>query len=87
MKKCYEFFSHFHAFYVEIHTQFHVFIHGPRSDNVRECVSEQFQSFMLQNDILHQTSYVDSPHNGVAEWNNRHLLDISGPMPFQHLVF
>ena len=31
-------------------------------------VSEKFQSFMLQNGILHQTSYVDTPHNGLADF-------------------
>ena len=52
MNNCSELFSHFRAFYVEIHTQFHVSIQHLRSDNAREYVSEQFQSFMLQNDIL-----------------------------------
>ena len=61
MKNHDELFSHFCAFYIEIHTQFHVFIQSRRSDNAKEYVSEQFQSFMLQNGILHQTSYVDTP--------------------------
>ena len=61
MKKRSELFSHFRAFYVEIHTQFHVSVQNLRSDNVKEYMSEQFQAFMLQNDILYQTSYVDTP--------------------------
>ena len=39
---------------------------------------------MLQNDILHQTSCVDTPaHNGVAERKNRHLLETVRALLFQ----
>ena len=77
-------FSHFRAFYAEIHTQFHVPIQNLRSDNAKEYVSEQFQSFMLQNGILHQTSYVDTPsQNGVAKRKNRHLLETARALLFQ----
>ena len=51
-------FSHFRAFCVEIHTQFHVSIQNLRIDNAKEYMSEQFQSVMLQYGILHQTSCV-----------------------------
>ena len=75
MKNLLELFSHFHAFYVEIYTQFHVLVQNLISDNANEYLSEQFQSFMLQNDILHQTSCVDTPtQNGVVERKNRHLV-------------
>ena len=68
MKNYSELFSHFCAFCVEIHTQFHVYAQNLRSDNAKEYMFEQFQSFMLQNGILHQTSYVDAPsQNGVAK--------------------
>ena len=53
MKNRSELFSHFRAFCAEIHTQFHVYLHNLRSDNAKEYVSEQFQSFMLQHGILH----------------------------------
>ena len=53
MKNRSELFSHFRAFCAEIHTQFHVYVQNLRSDNVKEYMSEQFQSFMLQNVILH----------------------------------
>ena len=76
MKKRFQLFSHFHSFCVVIHTKFHVYVQNLRSDNAKEYVSEQFQSFMLQNGILHQTSYVDTlAQNGVAERKNRHLLE------------
>ena len=67
MKNRSKLFSNFRAFYAEIHIQFHVSVQNLRSDNAKEYMSEQFQSFMLQNDILHWTSCVDTPQNGVAE--------------------
>ena len=84
MKNHSKFFSHFHAFCAEIHTQFHVSIQNLRSDNPKEYVSEQFQSFMLENGILHQTSCVDTPaQNGVAERKNRHILETTKALLFQ----
>ena len=83
MKNRSELFSHFRVFCAEIHTQFHVYVQNMRSDNAKEYVSEQFQSFMLQHDILHQTSCVDIPaHNGVAERKNRHLLETARTLLF-----
>ena len=84
MKNRSELFSHFRAFCVEIHTQFHVFVQNLRSDNVKEYLSKQFKPFMLHNDIIHHTSCVDThSHNGVAERKNRHLLETSRALLFQ----
>ena len=59
----------------------HVSIQTLRSDNVKEYFSKPFQS-MLQHEILHQTSCLDTPSkNGVAERKNRHILEIA-PSPF-----
>ena len=78
MKSCYELFSHFSAFCTEIQTQFYVFVQTLRSDNAKEYLSEPFQFFMLQHEILHQTLCVDTlSQNGVAERKNRHLLEIA----------
>ena len=64
-------------------TQFNVYAQNLRSDNAKEYVLEQFQSFMLQHDILHQTSCVDTPaHNGVAERKNRHLIETARTLLF-----
>ena len=83
MKNCSELFSHFRAFCVEIHNQFHVYVQNLRSDNAKEYVSEQFQSFMLQHGI-HQTSCVDTlAQNGVAERKNRNLLETVRALLFQ----
>ena len=79
-----ELFFHFRALCAEIYTQFHVSVQNLRSDNAKEYLSEQFQSFMLQNDILHQTFCVDTPSkNGVNEKKNRHLLETAWPLLFQ----
>ena len=84
MKNRSELFSHFHVFCAEIHTQFHVYVQNLRSDNAKEYVSKQFQSFMLQHGILHQTSCVDTlAQNGDAERKNRHLLEIARALLFQ----
>ena len=83
MKNRSKLFSHFRAFCAKIHTQFHVSVQNLRSDNAKEYVSEQFQSFMLQKGILHQTSCVDtSAHNGVAERKNGHLLETAKALLF-----
>ena len=79
-----ELFSNFRTFFAEIHTQFHVSIQNLRSNNAKEYMSEQFQSSMLQNSILHQTSCVNTPsQNGVAERKNRHLLETARALLFQ----
>ena len=55
-----------------------------RSDNDKEYLSEPFQSFILQHGIRHQTSCVGTPsQNGVAEKNNRHLLETVRALLFQ----
>ena len=84
MKSRFELFSHFSIFCAKIQTQFHVSVQTLRSDNTKEYLSEPFQSFMSQHEILHQTSCVDIPsHNGVAERKNRHLLETTRALLFQ----
>ncbi|MCR2847923.1 DDE-type integrase/transposase/recombinase [Weizmannia coagulans] len=53
MKNRSELFSHFRAFHAEIKTQFNLSIKTLRSDNAKEFLSEQFQSFMREHGILH----------------------------------
>ena len=83
MKNRLELCSNFRALCAEIHAQFHVSVQNLRSDNAKEYMSEQFQSFMLQNGILHQTSCIDTPQNGVAERKNRNLLETARALLFQ----
>ena len=84
MKSHSELFSHFSAFCAEIQTQFHVSVQILRNDNAKKYISKPFQSFMLQNEILHQTSCVDTPsRNRVAKRKNRHLLETARVLLFQ----
>ncbi|KAL5741578.1 hypothetical protein ACOSP7_028310 [Xanthoceras sorbifolium] len=84
MKNRSELFSLFCAFCAEIKTQFNVSIRTLRSDNAKEYTSTLFQSYMVQNGILHETSCVDTPsQNGVAERKNRHLLETARALLFQ----
>ena len=53
MKSRYELFHILMSFVFEIRTQFHVSVQTLRSDNAKEYLSEPFQSFMLQHEILH----------------------------------
>lgn len=83
MKSRSELFSLFCAFCAEIKTQFNVSIRTLRSDNAKEYTSALFQSYMVQNGILHETSCVDTPsQNGVAERKNRHLLETARALLF-----
>ncbi|KAL5838389.1 hypothetical protein ACOSQ3_015558 [Xanthoceras sorbifolium] len=84
MKNRSELFSLFCAFCAEIKTQFNVSIRTLRSDNAKEYTSTLFQSYMVQNGMLHETSCVDTPsQNGVAERKNRHLLETARALLFQ----
>ena len=55
MKNRSEFFYIFCAFCAEIKTQFHIYIRILRSDNTKEYLSANFQTYMSQNGILHQS--------------------------------
>ena len=77
MKNHSELFYIFCNFCAKIKTQFHVPVRTLRNDNAKEFLSANFQTYMSQNGILHQSSCVDTPsQNGVAERKNRHLLEI-----------
>ena len=87
MKNRSELFSHFCAFCAEVKTHFNTSVRTLRSDNAKEYFSESFQSYMLHNGILHQSSCVDTPsQNGVAERKNRHLLEVARALLFQMTV-
>lgn len=87
MKNRSEVFTHFCSFYAEIKTQFKTAIQTFRSDNSKEYLSQTFQSYMLQNGILHEYSCVDTPaQNRVEERKNRHLLEVARALLFHMSV-
>ena len=58
-----------------------------RSDNAREYFSAPFISFMSQHEILHQSSCAYTPQqNGVAERNNRHLIETTRTLVLHYHV-
>ncbi|XP_062090704.1 retrovirus-related Pol polyprotein from transposon RE1 isoform X1 [Humulus lupulus] len=87
MKNRSELFPIFCAFCAKIQNQFNVHVRTLRSDNAKEYTSAQFQSYMISNGMLHETSCVDTaPQNGVAERKNRHLLETARALLFQMKV-
>ncbi|KAJ9561432.1 hypothetical protein OSB04_006592 [Centaurea solstitialis] len=87
MKNRSEVFTHFCSLHAEIKTQFKVSIQTLRSDNAKEYLSQTFQSYMLHNGILHESSCVDTPaQNGVTERKNRHLLEVARALLFHMTV-
>ena len=84
-----ELFSIFQKLFQEIKTQFGVPIHTSRSDNARECLSQEFQNFMASYGILHQTSCAHTPQqNGVVGRKNRYLIETSHTLPLHgHVHF
>jgi Integrase core domain len=49
-----------------------------RSDNDTEYTNRAMQDFLRDNDIVHQTTCVNTPEqNGVAERKNRHILEVT----------
>ena len=87
MKNRSQVFTHFCSLHAEIKTQFKVSIQTLRSDNAKEYLSQTFQSYTLQNGILHESSCVDTPvQNGVAERKNRNLLEVARALLFYMIV-
>ena len=62
-----------------------------QSDNGLEYCSSIVNEFYVSLGIIHQTSCVVTPHqNGVAERENRHLLDVAHSIIFHmkiNLIF
>ena len=86
MKDRLELFSVFKSFFAEIQNQFGVSIRTFCSDNALD-LSSQFQQFMSHYGIIHQTSCPYIPQqNGVAERNNRHLIEIAHTVLIQSHV-
>lgn len=64
-------------FYVEIKNQFDTFIKVLRTDNAREYMSSQLQSFLTSQGIIHKSSCTHTPQqNGVTEWKSHHLVEL-----------
>lgn len=61
-------FSIFCAFCAEIHTQFDISIRMLQSNNAKEYLSREFQTYLSQKRIFHQSFCVDTlTQNGDVE--------------------
>jgi transposase InsO family protein len=70
-----------------VENQFDTKIKTFRSDNGTEFVNRNFLEFFKQRGILHQTTCVYTfEQNGVSEWKNRHLLEVTRVLLFQNNV-
>ena len=68
-------FKHFHFM---VKNQYSTKIQILCTDNGREYFSSILGVYFLENDIIHQSSCIDTPQqNGVAERKNRHLLEVA----------
>ncbi|RVW26000.1 Retrovirus-related Pol polyprotein from transposon TNT 1-94 [Vitis vinifera] len=60
-----------------IETQYNAKVWVMRSDNGGEYQSSDLQKYLEGHGIIHQTTCSNTPQqNGVAEWKNRHLLEV-----------
>ena len=68
-----------------IQTQFHTKIQNFRTNNGTEYFNHSLSTYLQENGIIHQSSYVDTPQqNGVAERKNRHILEVARALLFTY---
>jgi hypothetical protein len=67
--------------------QFRVSIKGIRTNNARDYFNKILSPYFEKEGIIHQSSCVNTPQqNGLAERKNRHLLETTRALLFQHQV-
>ena len=70
-----------------IETQLTCLIKRFRSDNAKDYTNTTLTNFFNARGIIHETSCVNTPQqNGIAERKNRHLLEVTRALLFQHRV-
>ncbi|WVY91158.1 hypothetical protein V8G54_036672 [Vigna mungo] len=68
----------FQKFHIMIETQYNAKVQVLRSDNGGEYQSLDLKRYLEVHGIIHQTTCPNTPQqNGVAEWKNRHLLEVT----------
>ena len=66
-----------------IQNQFHTEIQILRTDNGKEYFNSVLGNYLINEEIIHQSSYVETPQqNGVSERKNRYLLDVARSIMF-----
>jgi len=65
------------------YTQFHTKIQILRIDNGTEYFNHSLGPYLQNKGIIHQSSCVRTPQqNGIAEWKNRHILEVARALLF-----
>jgi len=65
-------------------TQFGGHVQTLRSDNGKEFTNKPLQTYFRENEILHETSCVNTPQqNGRIERKNHHILNVARALRFQ----
>jgi Reverse transcriptase (RNA-dependent DNA polymerase) len=76
--------THLKTFHAMVQNQFSTTIKTIRSDNGAELLSNEMQDFFRQNEIIHETTCIDTPQqNGIAERKHGHLLEVARSLRFQ----
>ena len=74
----------FQDFHKLVANQFNARIRIIQTDNGKEYVNNEFEAYLSDHGIIHQTTCPNTPpQNGVAERKNRHLLEVARSMMFQ----
>ena len=77
----------FQRFFSMVTNQFGITIKRIRSDNAKDYFNHDLISFCQKEGSIHESSCVKTPQqNGIAERKNRHLLDQTWALLFQHKV-
>ena len=69
-----------------IKTQFHAKIQVLKTNNTRDYFNFILREFSLREGMVHQSSYIDTQQNGMAERKNRHLLKVARALMFSSHV-
>ena len=71
-------------FCVMVETQFKTKVKTLRSDNDSKFTSGPMKKFYGENEIIHETSYVDTPQqNGLVDRKHRHMWNVARALRFE----
>lgn len=77
----------FRSFFSTIKTQFNVIVQILRTDNGTEFFNSILDNFLIDNDLIHQSSCVNSlQQNRISERKNYHLLEVALTLMFTSSV-
>lgn len=87
MKEKSEVFKLFKNFHQMVLNNFQTSIHILHSDNGKEYFSSEFETYLRDNGIIHQSTCPYNPQqNGIAKRKNRHLLETARTLMFSSSV-